>query len=69
MALAWADAVGATPVSFPCTGSRAEQLGLGGGELLVGQRTRFVHLHEPAELVDLAAGRCRRGATYRGGGA
>jgi hypothetical protein len=39
----------------------AEQLGLGGGELVVGQRAGLVHLREPAELVDLAARRRRRG--------
>jgi hypothetical protein len=39
------------PFSSRSSGSRAEQLGLGGGELVVGQRAGLVHLREPAELV------------------
>jgi hypothetical protein len=43
------------PFFFRSSGSRAEQLRLGGRELVVAQGAGVVHLRDPAELVDVAA--------------
>src|SRR6516165_6558790 len=64
----WACGAPRTALPAPVTRSATEHLGLGGGELLVGQRAPLAQVVELVELIDHGRSLCRVACCGGGGG-